>query len=77
MAVQMQQQPVGDFAAMAMAVTPGGLGKHAVPPGTSPSAKRPLDRSTFERAQQGIQKQLTMDEMSAGFNNLASLQSRD
>ena len=56
---------------------PGGLGKHAVPPGTSPSAKRPLDRSTFERAQQGVPKQLTMDEMSAGFNNLASLQSRD
>ena len=66
----MMQQPVGDFAAMAMAATPGGLGKHAVPPGTSPQAKKPLDRSTFERQQKGIPKQLSVDEMSAGFNNL-------
>ena len=78
---QMQMDaPVGELAQMAMAATPGGLGKHGLapaPPGTSPSAKKPLDRSTFEKKQQGIPKQLTADEMSAGFNNLASLQSRD
>ena len=72
---QMMQQPIGEYAALAAASTPGG--KHPVAPGTSPNAKRPLDRSTFERAAKGVPKPMSADEVNAGFHNLVQLQARD
>ena len=70
---QMQMdQPVGEYAALAAAATPGG--KHPSTAGISPSAKRPLDRSTFERVATGVPKPMTEAEVNAGFHNLVALQ---
>ena len=77
MSVQMQQMPTGDLAAAAAAMaTPQGK-KGPAAPGMSPGAKRPLDRATFAKQQQGVPKPMSMEDLNAGFHNLMHLQARD
>ena len=82
MAMSMQnqqagQQPMGDFADMAAAMaTPQGK-KGPAEAGLSPSAKRPLSRTTFIRQTVGVPKPMDINELNAGFHNLMALQARD
>ena len=66
MSMQMQQagqQPMGDLATMAAAMaTPQGK-KGPAAPGMSPGAKRPLDRATFVKQQQGVPKPMSMEDL--------------
>ena len=81
MSMQMQQsgqQPTGDLAAMAAAMaTPQQGKKGPAGPGLSPGAKRPLDRATFAKQQQGAPKPMSMEDLNGGFHNLMNLQARD
>ena len=75
----------GDFAAMAAALTPGIAMTPAPAPSTTqggratgitPNAKRPLDRATFAVAAGGA-RLMSQEDLSAGFQNLASKQQTD
>ena len=84
MAVQQQQmQNQGELAMMAAAMTPGGSqastgvggGEHKMS-GQTPCAKRPVTQSTIAIAAGG-HKPMNMDDLVAGFHNVANLRERD
>ena len=72
--------PQGPFEGMAAMMSPGpqpspgapGVG----PNGTTPNAKRPMDRATIDVAQGGS-RLMSQEDLSAGFYNLLQLQQRD
>ena len=83
-----QQGQQGDFAAMAAAMgqTPGASQamptpaasptQDAPPTGLTPNAKRPMNRDSVQVANTGS-RLMSQEDLSAGFYNLASLQTRD
>ena len=59
-----------------VAATPGGTQQPQVPTGSTPNAKRPLDRASIQVAQTGS-RVMSQEDLSAGLYHLQRLQQRD
>ena len=77
MAGSTQNNP-GDFAAMAIAMTPGPSPSPTSqgPTGTTPNAKRPMDKNTITIAQTGV-RLMTQEDLSQSVHNLIGKQVKD
>ena len=77
MAGSTQNNP-GDFAAMAIAMTPGPSASPTSqgPTGTTPNAKRPMDKNSITVAQTGV-RLMTQEDLSASVHSLIGKQAKD
>ena len=75
MAAAFSQQP-SPAASPPAAVTPLGMSSQSAPTGSTPNAKRPMDRVSIDVALTGS-RIMTNEDLSGGFTNLQRLQSKD